>query len=83
MRADIAATPAWGGALPPEDDFLLMFLRAEVFSPSKAADRYRKFWEVWVVFWQHDPSRALGGGEDGGEGRSDSKIIACVEVYIS
>lgn len=27
-------------------DFLLMFLRTEVFSPSAAADRRRKFWKV-------------------------------------
>ena len=46
IRAEIAKTPAWSGAPTPTDDFLLMFLRAEVFSPEKAADRYRKFWEV-------------------------------------
>lgn len=46
IRTEIAATPAWSGAPTPTDDFLLMFLRAEVFSPEKAAARYRKFWEV-------------------------------------
>lgn len=46
MRADIANTPAWSGAPTPSDDFLLMFLRAEVFSPTLAANRYRKFWKV-------------------------------------
>lgn len=46
VRASLAETPAWSGAPPPTDDFLLMFLRAEVFSPEKAAARYRKFWEV-------------------------------------
>lgn len=46
MRADLTERPAWSGAPPPADNFLLMFLRAEVFSAAKAADRYRKFWEV-------------------------------------
>lgn len=46
MRADIESKPAWSGAPPPTDDFLLMFLRSEVFAPSAAAERYRKFWEV-------------------------------------
>lgn len=46
MRADLAEFPAWSGAPEPTDEFLLMFLRSEVFSPSKAAKRYRKFWKV-------------------------------------
>ena len=53
MRADLQRTPAWSLAPPPTDDFLLMFLRTELFSPSAAADRYRKFWKVFslvVVF---------------------------------
>lgn len=48
MKADLAANPAWSGAPSPTDEFLLMFLRAEVFSPSAAANRYRKFWKVCV-----------------------------------
>lgn len=46
MKDDLANEPAWSGAPTPTDDFLLMFLRAEVFSPTMAANRYRKFWEV-------------------------------------
>lgn len=46
MRANLQQTPAWSLAPPPTDDFLLMFLRTEVFSPPAAADRYRKFWKV-------------------------------------
>lgn len=49
MRADIAETPPWHGAPAPTDEFLLMFLRSEVFSPAKAADRYRKFWKVRLI----------------------------------
>lgn len=45
MRANLQQTPA-PVAPPPTDDFLLMFLRTEVFSPSAAADRYRRFWKV-------------------------------------
>lgn len=48
MRANLRQTPAWSQAPPPTDEFLLMFLRTEVFSPSAAADRYRKFWEVFL-----------------------------------
>ncbi|CAM9142469.1 unnamed protein product [Scytosiphon promiscuus] len=48
MRADLEQKPAWKGAPPPTDDFLLMFLRSEVFSPPAAANRYRKFWEMKV-----------------------------------
>lgn len=47
MRANLKQKPAWGQAPPPTDDFLLMFLRSEVFKPHKAADRYRKYWKVW------------------------------------
>lgn len=46
MRKNLAASPAWAGAPIPTDDFLLMFLRSEVFVPGSAADRYRKFWKV-------------------------------------
>lgn len=49
MRADLKKVPAWSRAPPPTDDFLLMFLRSEVFKPHKAADRYRKFWKVWML----------------------------------
>ncbi|CAM9094834.1 unnamed protein product, partial [Hapterophycus canaliculatus] len=48
MRVDLDGNPAWDGAPPPSDDFLLMFLRSEVFSPSAAAERYRKFWKIKV-----------------------------------
>lgn len=48
VRADIAETPAWHGAPHPTDEFLLMFLRAEMFSPKMAGARYRSFWEVRV-----------------------------------
>ncbi|CAM9113553.1 unnamed protein product [Ectocarpus sp. 6 AP-2014] len=48
MRANLKKVPAWSRAPPPTDDFLLMFLRSEVFKPHKAADRYRKFWKVKV-----------------------------------
>ncbi|CAM9142231.1 unnamed protein product [Scytosiphon promiscuus] len=48
MRADLDEKPAWKGAPPPTDDFLLMFLRSEVFSPTAAAGRYRKFWEMKI-----------------------------------
>lgn len=50
MRANLQQTPAWSLAPPPTDDFLLMFLRTEVFCPSAAADRYRKFWKVGCIF---------------------------------
>ena len=46
MRANLEQNPAWEGGPPPTDDFLLMFLRTELFSSSAAADRYRKFWKV-------------------------------------
>eukprot|EP00752_Nemacystus_decipiens_P008826 g7877.t1 len=49
MRANLQQTPAWSLAPPPTDEFLLMFLRTEVFSPSAAADRYRKFWKMKVL----------------------------------
>ncbi|CAM9709265.1 unnamed protein product [Pylaiella littoralis] len=48
MRANLKQKPAWRQAPPPTDDFLLMFLRSEVFKPHKAADRYRKYWQVKV-----------------------------------
>ncbi|CAN0154830.1 unnamed protein product [Ascophyllum nodosum] len=54
MRTDIANGPAWSGAPAPTDDFLLMFIRAEVFSPSRAADRYRKFWEAKLELFGED-----------------------------
>ncbi|CAN0243844.1 unnamed protein product [Ectocarpus fasciculatus] len=49
MKADLAANPAWSGAPSPKDEFLLMFLRAEVFSPPAAANRYRKFWKAKIT----------------------------------
>lgn len=49
VRADLDKTPAWSRAPTPTDDFLLMFLRSEMFCPEKAAGRYRKFWEVSAV----------------------------------
>eukprot|EP00752_Nemacystus_decipiens_P008831 g7882.t1 len=49
MRTNLKQNPAWSRAPPPTDDFLLMFLRSEVFRPDKAANRYRKFWKVKVA----------------------------------
>ncbi len=49
MRANLKQSPAWSKAPPPTDDFLLMFLRSEVFKPHKAADRYRKYWKVCIL----------------------------------
>lgn len=46
FRAELEKHPAWSGAPPPTDDFLLLFLRAEMFSTVKAAQRYRLFWKV-------------------------------------
>lgn len=49
MRKELTENPAWSGAPTPTDEFLLMFLRSEMFSPEKAAARYRRFWEVLYI----------------------------------
>lgn len=68
MRADLSQSPAWGGAPTPTDDFLLMFLRSEVFSPKRAANRYRKFWKVKVSLCGEDKAALPIKVEDAAEG---------------
>lgn len=60
MRTNLKEKPAWRLAPPPTDDFLLMFLRSEVFNPHKAAERYRKFWNVGPLLKSLSP---LGLGQ--------------------
>lgn len=59
VRADLAERPAWNGAPSPSDDFLLMFLRAEVFNPKLAAVRYRRFWQVLIKVAYDDSVSAV------------------------
>ncbi|CAM9758928.1 unnamed protein product [Choristocarpus tenellus] len=77
FRTDLAETPAWTGAPNPTDEFLTMFLRAEVFIPSMAAKRYRRFWEMKVELWGEETA-ALPLKVENERGALDSKFFQIV-----
>lgn len=64
MKVGFEERPAWSGApCPLTDEFLLMFLRTELSSPSAAAGRYRKFWKGVYATFIKNGTRHLGGGQ--------------------